>query len=88
MHFLIDRALFSEAATRCLLRKKCSENKQQIYRRTLVPKCDFNKVALQCYIEITLRNEHCPVNLLHIFRTPFYKNTYGKLPPYFAKTTK
>ena len=29
-----------------VLSKKCSENMQQIYRRTLMPKCDFNKVAL------------------------------------------
>ena len=29
------------------LRKRCSENMQQIYRRTPMPKCDFNKVALQ-----------------------------------------
>ena len=27
-------------------RKRCSENMQQIYRRTSIPKCDFNKVAL------------------------------------------
>ena len=26
-------------------RKRCSENIQQIYRRTSMPKCDFNKVA-------------------------------------------
>ena len=29
------------------IRKRCSENIQQIYRRTAMPKCDFNKVALQ-----------------------------------------
>ena len=29
--------------------EKCSENIQQIYRRTAMPKCDFNKVALQLY---------------------------------------
>ena len=28
-------------------RKRCSENVQQIYRRTPMPKCDFNKVAKQ-----------------------------------------
>ena len=28
-----------------VLRKRCSENMQQIYRRTPMPKCDFNKVA-------------------------------------------
>ena len=30
-------------------RKRCSENMQQIYRRTPMPKCDFNKAALQLY---------------------------------------
>ena len=30
-----------------VLSKTCSENMQQIYRRTLMPKCDFNKVAKQ-----------------------------------------
>ena len=30
-------------------RKRYSENIQQIYRRTPMPKCDFNKVALQLY---------------------------------------
>ena len=40
-----------------------------------MPKCDFNKVALQThFIEITLRHRCYPVNLLHIFRTPLYKN--------------
>ena len=29
--------------------KRYSENMQQIYRRTPMPKCDFNKVALQLY---------------------------------------
>ena len=31
------------------------------------------------FIEIVLRNECSPVNLLHVFRTPLYKNTYGEL---------
>ena len=30
-------------------RKRCSENTQQIYRRTPMSKYDFNKVALQLY---------------------------------------
>ena len=29
-----------------VLRKRCSENKQQIYKKTPMPKSDFNKVAL------------------------------------------
>ena len=31
------------------------------------------------FIEITLRDGCSPVNLLHIFRTPFPKNTSGRL---------
>ena len=42
-----------------------------------MPKCDFNKVSN--FIEIALRHGCSPVNLLHIFRTPFPKNTSGRL---------
>ena len=31
------------------------------------------------FIEIALRHGCSPVNLLHIFRTSFYKNTHGGL---------
>ena len=31
---------------RGVLKKRCSENMQQIYRRTPILKCDFNKAAL------------------------------------------
>ena len=34
---------------RGVLEKRYSENMEQIYRRTPMPKCDFNKVALQLY---------------------------------------
>ena len=30
--------------SRSVPRKRCSENMQEIYRRTLMPKCDFQKV--------------------------------------------
>ena len=37
-------------------------------------------VKLLCnFIEITLRHECSPLNLLHIFRTPFPRNTSGRL---------
>ena len=40
------------------------------------------------FIEIALRHKHSPVNLLHIFRATFLKNTRGwllvKFPPYFV----
>ena len=38
-----------------------------------MPKCDFNKVAKQLYFITLLRHMCSPVNLLHIFRTPFSK---------------
>ena len=37
-------------------------------------KCDFNKLQSN-FIEIALRHGCSPVNLLHIFRTPFPRNT-------------
>ena len=53
-----------------------------------MPKCDFNKVAcrsvisikmLYNFVEITLRYGFSPVNLWHIFRTLFCKNSTGGL---------
>ena len=57
--------------SRGVLRKRCSENMQQIYRRRPMPKSDF--------IEITLRHGCSPINLLHISRTTFLKNSSGWL---------
>ena len=47
---------------------------RQIYMKTLMVKCKFNKIAYN-FIEITPRHGCSPVNLLHIFRTHFTKNT-------------
>ena len=47
----------SSETKRGVLRKRCSENMQQIYSK------------------ITLRHGCSTVNLLHIFRTTFPKNT-------------
>ena len=49
---------------------------QRIFRRTPMPK--MISIKLLCnFIEIIVRHECSPVNLLHIFRTPFPKNNYG-----------
>ena len=66
---------FQKQSSRSVFKKRCSENKQQIYRRTPIPKFDFNKVA----IEITFWHGYSPINLLHIFRTHFAKSTSGGL---------
>ena len=63
---------------RGVLRKRCSESIQQIYRRAPMLKCNFNKVARNV-IEILLRYGCSFVNLLIIFRTPFPNNTSGGL---------
>ena len=60
-----------------ILTKRCSENIQQIYRRTPMPKCDLQSN----FIEITLWYVCCPVNLLHVFRTPFLRSTSGGNTP-------
>ena len=41
-------------SSRVVLRKGCSENMQHIYKRTPIPTCDFNKVALELYWNRTL----------------------------------
>ena len=43
-----------------------------------MPKCDFNKVASN-FIKIALWHGCSPINLLHILRPPFPKNTSGRL---------
>ena len=48
--FLIrDQCTKQKQPSRGVLKKRCSENMQQIFRRTPMPKCDFNKVAKQLY---------------------------------------
>ena len=63
---------------------KCDFNKV-----VSMPKCDFNKVfpcrsvisiKLLCdIVEIILWHGCSPVNLRHIFRAPYYKNTSARL---------
>ena len=48
-----------------------------------MPKCHFNKVSN--FIEIALCHGCSPINLLHIFRTHFPKNTSGGLLLNLAK---
>ena len=61
----------SEAALQSCSYKKCSENMQQIYSRT--PCLSLILIKLLCnLIEFTLQHGCFPVNLLLIFRTPFF----------------
>ena len=64
---------FQKQPPKGILRKGCSENIQQIYRRKPCRSVICN------FIEITLRHGCSLATLLHIFRTPFIKNTSGQL---------
>ena len=62
---------------RGVLRKRCSENIQQIYKRTSMPKCDFNKIR-QLYWNRTSAWLFSS-KLAAYFRIPFPKNNSGRL---------
>ena len=46
--------ILQKQPSRGVFKKSYSENMQQIFRRTPMPKCDFNKVTLQLYWNHTL----------------------------------
>ena len=48
-NFVLSIKYFLKQPFRVVLLESCSGNMQQIYRRTIMPKCDFNKVALELY---------------------------------------
>ena len=59
--------------SRCVLRKRCSENMQPIYRRIRMPKFDFNKAAtlLESHFGMGVLLSICCIFSEHFFlRTP------------------
>ena len=64
--------------SRDVLRKRCSRNMQQIYRRTPMSKCDFNKIAKQLYWNHTSAYVFS-CKFATYFRTTFLRNTSGRL---------
>ena len=74
LQFCLELTQHTEAAAQRCSKERCSKNLQQIYRRTPMPKCNFNKIALLCKLNFGMA-----VNLLHIFGTPFPKNTSERL---------
>ena len=57
---------------RGVFKKRCSENMQQIYRRTPMPKCDFNKVAKQLYWN------HTSAWLFSCKISPYFQNNFSE----------
>ena len=80
-------SLYQKQPSSGVLRKRCSENMQQIYSRTPMSKCDFNKVACN-FIEVTFWHGCSSVNFPQIFRTPFPKNASGRLLLLYSHTAK
>ena len=70
MYLYFPPLLYQKQPTRGVVRKRHSENIQQVYRRTPML-CNF--------IEIALWHGCSSVNLLLISRTHFSKNTFGWL---------
>ena len=72
-------------AQRIISASSKNNSKKKNYSKAALQWCSQEKVLhhiynLPCsFIEITLRHGRSPVNLLHIFRTPSYKNTSGEL---------
>ena len=59
----------------------CSDRTGVLYRRTPMPKCSCFTTLLKLHFGMGVCS---PVNLLHIFRTPFPKNISGWLLLYWA----
>ena len=78
----ISECCIQKQSSRVVLRKRCSENMQQINWRTPMPESDLMDF-LQSKCKATYWNHTSawvfPENLLHIFRTPFRRNTFGEL---------
>ena len=71
---------FQKQPFRGVRKKKCYENMQQIYRRTTMPKCSFNKAAKQLYWSCTSAWVFsCKFVAYFHFRTLFPKNISGGL---------
>ena len=66
--FAKNLVIDAEVAFKVVLIKRSSENIQYIYRKTSMPKSDFNKIAKQ---NITHRHGFSPVNLLYLFQSKF-----------------
>ena len=65
------RSSRSEMFFRKVVLKICSKFTREQPSRSVICNCNF--------IEIALQHGCSPVDLLHIFRTPFLKNTSGRL---------
>ena len=80
----------AEGAIQRCSKEKCSENMQQIYQRTPMPKCDFNKVAIELWIIVNCeslrkyfklrKNIHSEYFQMYIHCTFIWETTFRCAP--------
>ena len=76
---VVTKKVFQKQPSRGVLRKRYSENKQQILQENTHCRIMILIKLLCTFIEITLWHGCSPVNLVYICRTPSPKNTSGWL---------
>ena len=74
--------------SRGVLRKRYSENMQQIHRRTPMPKCDVNLVALQLYWNRTSAWVFSCKFVVYFQNTFFYEHLWAAASYLSIKTTE
>ena len=70
-HDVIDFRQIQNQPSRGVCKKSYTENMQQIYKRTLMLKCDVNKVALQFYWN------HTSAWVLFFKYVTYFQNTFS-----------
>ena len=82
-----SKQVIQKQPTKGIPRKRCSENCSKFTGKH--PCENVISIKLQSnFLEIALRYGWSPVNLLHIFRTPFPRNTSGWLLLVFFKISQ
>ena len=76
LQFCLELTQHTEAAAQRCFKERCSKNLQQIYTRTPMPKCDFNKIALLCKLNFGMA---VSCKFAAYFRNTFPKNTSERL---------
>ena len=69
----LTETLHHKQPSKGFLRERCSENMQNIYRRTPIPKRDFNNTAKQLYWNHTSTWVFSCKSAAYFFKTPFLR---------------
>ena len=76
---------YQKQPSRGVLRKMCSENMKQIYRRAPMPKCDSNNIKKK---KVVLFPEICRVKIFLSPTLPDMSNVYENIYFLFQKNTR